>query len=180
MSPSWSHPRTRGVVRLRASGGGTGGNNPARRQSNLGPASLRLGQCSRNGWQKPTGAQEEGEAWSSGGPQEAAERPPMVPCLWGRRPHLSAESVRREKGGSSGPRALLEPGCAEKVRVPRRPSLLPLPKFPLPASVVVAVGSGSKIHKPRPRLGSCQEVQGGTPEGSPSPPASAGLQDAPQ
>lgn len=93
-------------------------------------------------------------------------------CQQNRSDVRRAGAVGRERSSS--------PGALRKSGFRGRPSLLPLPKFPLPASVVVAVGSGSKIHKPRPRLGGCQQVQGGTPEGSLSPSASAGPQDAPQ
>lgn len=93
-------------------------------------------------------------------------------CQQNRSDVRRAGAVGRERSSS--------PVAPRKSGFRGRPSLLPLPKFPLPASVVVAVGSGSKIHKPRPRRGGCKEVQGGIPKGSLSPPASAGLQDAPQ
>lgn len=149
------------MIRLRSGEGGRDGNSLARRQSNLGPISARLGWCCKSGQQEWAGAQKEGETWTSGGVSEAAERPPLVPYFRGRGPHLSAESVRGEKGGRDRPRALLGPQHSEKVPTPRSPFPSPAAEIPTSGFRCRTVGSGSKTSKPRPRPGSPREVRGG-------------------
>lgn len=124
-------------------------------------------------------AQKEGEAWMSEGVSETAERPPKVPCLreddhtcqQSRSDVRSAGTASREH--SSGPGAPRKSGFCGHL------FLLPLPKFTLPASGVVAVRSGSKTRKPRPHPGAGRDVAEAAPEGNPSPSAFAGPQDAP-
>lgn len=106
------------------------------------------------------GPNRRGKPGRPGGVSEVAERPPIVPYLRRRGPHLSAESVRREKGGSGGSRALLGPRRSEKVRVPRSPFPSRAAKFPFPASGVVAVGSGSKTLTLRPHPAPSRPARG--------------------
>lgn len=174
-----SHPRSRGVVRLRGGGGEEEAETPARRQGNPPPASGLLGRYSISRRQKWATAQREGEAWTSGGVSEAAERPPIVPCLR-EEDHTCQQSwsdVRR--AGTASREHSSGPGAPRKSGFCGHPSLLPLPKLTLPASAVVAVGSGSKTPKPRPHLGASRGVLEAVPEGNPSPLALAGPQDVP-
>lgn len=109
---------------------------------------------------------------------EAAEHPPKVPCLReeDRTCQQSRSDVRR--AGTASREHSSGPGAHRKSGFCGHPSLLPLPKFTLPASGVVAVRSGSKAQKPRPPR-ACRDVAEAAPEGNPSPTALAGVQDAP-
>lgn len=113
------------------------------------------------------------------GVSEAAECPPVVPCV--RKEDHTCQQSRSDvrRAGTVSREHSSGPGAPRKSGFHGHPSLLALPKLTLPASGVVAVGSGSKTRKPRPRPGASRIVQDGVPEGNPCPPALACPQDAP-
>ena len=165
------------MVRLGAGGGKRGGNKPARRQSNLSPQSACLRRCSGSAQQNPAGPNRRGKPGHPGRGCRRRQNAHRWYPVFRRGPHLSAESVRREKGGNGGPRAFLGPPALREspssaVALPFsrcRPSLLPLPTSHIRLPVSKLWDPEVKRSGPAPAWPAGGRYKGGCPSRKPEP-----------